>query len=154
MGLAESHIYFNTGVLLYNLEKIRRDIHKAKLRNIISRYVSHLKYPDQDLLNKIFEGKVKYADGRIYNNQFYGKPYEDYIEDACMLHYVYIYKPWKPTLARKNYTYYWNERLAMGDRAGYLLFTLLYRTYHRYKTVNYYCKVFAARVIKMITYKH
>ena len=138
MNLEDSHIYFNSGVLLMNLEKIRRDIRDDDLRDIINRYGSNLVYPDQDLLNKIFDGKVKYADGRIYNNQLYGKQYEDSIESACILHYVYIFKPWKPFQARYNYSYYWNERLAMGDLLGYAGFLFLYRARRLWEKAGYY----------------
>lgn len=153
MGLGDSHIYFNSGVLLMNLEKIRRDICKDDLVNIISRYGSRLVYPDQDLLNKIYYGKVKYEDGRIYNNQLYGKQYEDSIEDACILHYVYIFKPWKPLLAKHNCSYYWKERLAMGDLLGYVLFICVYQVHRPIKAAAYYREIIAAKVRNKIAHR-
>lgn len=153
MNLEDSHIYFNSGVLLMNLEKIRRDIRDDDLRDIINRYGSNLVYPDQDLLNKIFDGKVKYADGRIYNNQLYGKQYQDSIEDACILHYVYIFKPWKPLLAKRNCSYYWKERLAMGDLLGYVLFMGVYQVHRPIKVVAYYREIIAAKVRNKIAHR-
>lgn len=59
--------YFNSGVLLYDLEKIRKQYTFATYINAARQYNYRLTNPDQDLLNYVHAGKVKYVDNTRYN---------------------------------------------------------------------------------------
>jgi len=52
--------YFNAGVLLLNLKKIRREIPFARFMEIERRHRAALRHQDQDLLNIAFGGNVTY----------------------------------------------------------------------------------------------
>lgn len=59
--------YFNSGVLLYNLETIRKRYTFASYIDIARQYNYRLTNPDQDILNFLHAGKVKYVDNTRYN---------------------------------------------------------------------------------------
>ncbi len=63
LGLSAGHVYFNSGVMLMNLGKMREEKKLPQIMDVILRMQPVLTYPDQDILNKLYEGKVKYADG-------------------------------------------------------------------------------------------
>ena len=52
--------YFNSGVLLMNLEKFREEKIEEKFLHILSKYNFDVIAPDQDYLNFLCKGKVKY----------------------------------------------------------------------------------------------
>lgn len=89
--------YFNSGMLLMNLEKMREKFHLEEVFEVLNKQAEELIYPDQDILNKILWNDVTYVDADKYNKQVFS--YEDYnIEqlknDTKILHYVGKIKPW------------------------------------------------------------
>ncbi len=97
LGISKEHKYFNSGVLLMNLEKMRKDISKELLLSYIVRLQDKLLYPDQDILNTIYENKVKYNDYSEYNFQTFKKDKvsNSQLKDAYTLHFVGEEKPWQ-----------------------------------------------------------
>ena len=109
MGLDKRGFYFNSGVMLYNLKKQRED-------NIISKAISYINenkdfYGDQDVLNIIFEDKLKLmsyrnncistffeADNLSFLNEFFGEelPLDTFYiyEKSTIIHYAGD-KPWQ-----------------------------------------------------------
>lgn len=101
--------YFNSGVMLLNLKKLRED----NIRNKLYTYRAHgINYfMDQDALNVVFEEKVKYIDLK-YNvisstigalnkdklSSYYAlgniKSKNDIYNDAVIIHLTTKYKPW------------------------------------------------------------
>lgn len=83
--------YFNAGVLLINCRAFRKD-------NILSRFCSLLsKYKfvvaqDQDYLNVLCKGKVKYLD-QGWNCEMFGKQICTDGERK-IIHYIFVSKPW------------------------------------------------------------
>lgn len=61
LGIKRSDRYFNSGVLLMNLEKLRNSDFSQRFRTEISSGI-HFTFVDQDVLNRIFEGKIFYLD--------------------------------------------------------------------------------------------
>lgn len=111
----ESH-YFNSGVLLLNLPKLRQIDLVKRCQETYVKYKNHLIWLDQDMLNILFGAETCYlppkfnsevfdnasfsAEFRNYFN-FYGKtaPYSDEaiqqaIDNPAVIHYVGPYKPW------------------------------------------------------------
>jgi len=59
--------YFNTGVLLMNLELIRKTVRLPDIYSFIEDNKLRLFLPDQDILNALYWDKILPADGFIYN---------------------------------------------------------------------------------------
>lgn len=108
---------FNSGVILFNLQKFREDISEQTYLDAAREADYHFELADQGILNIVFADKVKYIDTLKYN--FRISIYEDYIRDGnpqlahlpVIIHYVihdyyrvgYVSKPWKLTLNKQEY---------------------------------------------------
>ena len=111
--------YFNSGVLLLNLKKIRSN-------NMVNRLVEYrinqvdTSYMDQDAFNVCFKDKVKYISPtynmiqecfRVYTEKqiadFYGEGLED-LKHIKLIHLAGPVKPWKSTKSEQyaNWTQY------------------------------------------------
>lgn len=102
LGLPPEHVYFNSGVLLLNLSGLRRETTQAQIVALANQLSSLLTYPDQDILNTLYHGKVKYLPWRVYNYQvLYEAEIDGQIaKDVAIYHYVGETKPW-------DYHYVW-----------------------------------------------
>lgn len=96
--LEQGFVYFNAGVMLWNMEEIRKKYHFADYMKLAEQLEYKMMAPDQDLLNYYHWREVKYADAAVYNqfaraahNQ--GKSYEDVKNQVAILHYAGT-KPW------------------------------------------------------------
>lgn len=125
MEIPEDHDYFNSGVILFNLKRIRENLDESQIIEIIEKYNTLLTYPDQDILNKLFAGKVKYCNEEIYNFQV-NEIYRADVRKTIILHYAGERKPWIPIKAYPISNEYWKERVKMGDVFGTLRFYLIY----------------------------
>lgn len=88
--------YFNSGMLVMDIKKLKKmNITKKCLQKI--KELPDLKFPDQDLLNVMFEGEVRYLD-KNWNFQSGGliNTPEQIPEDLCpqIVHYTSEFKPW------------------------------------------------------------
>lgn len=77
LGLDENHIYFNSGMLLMDCEKWRKENILNKLAGTIDVLKDKLKLPDQDALNVLFENNYKTVENKYY------------------IHYSGVRKPWQ-----------------------------------------------------------
>ncbi|MCU9613380.1 glycosyltransferase family 8 protein [Caldibacillus lycopersici] len=59
--------YFNTGVLLMNIQKIREAVKLEDIYQFIEEHKFRLVLPDQDVLNALYWDKIKPVDGFRYN---------------------------------------------------------------------------------------
>ncbi|MBO4356186.1 MAG: 1-acyl-sn-glycerol-3-phosphate acyltransferase [Clostridia bacterium] len=98
----EKEYYFNAGVLIMNLKKMRTT---HMLRRIIelSRTTAFKVAQDQDLLNVICRDSVTYLP-RSWNVM----PVGEYSSDLSLIHYNLIYKPWKyrNTMYQEHFWHY------------------------------------------------
>ena len=105
LGITHRH-YFNSGVMLLNLKKIRLD-------NIQNKLIDYRKnglnfFMDQDALNVCFQDNVEYLD--IKNNflvtlldrfsieeicKYYNTSVKDSFSNSVILHFCSKFKPWK-----------------------------------------------------------
>lgn len=108
--------YFNSGVMLLNLKKMRKDKITDKLVET-KRTSRDMSLMDQNVFNKVFDGKIKLLDLK-YNvlyvnlcrakedgkltlsqiNEFYHTSYKNFREiykNAAIIHYASKDKPWK-----------------------------------------------------------
>lgn len=102
--------YYNTGVLLMNLQLQREAVDKQAIYDFVEENKTKLILPDQDIFNALYSKTVKNIDEVIYNydTRFYryyklisnGKVDMDYvIYHTSILHFCGRKKPW-----HKNYT--------------------------------------------------
>ena len=116
LGLPETYVYFNSGVLLINLECLRKETSEDSIIGKASLIREKLTLPDQDILNYLYHDDVKYADWKIYNYQYSGKngiETEDF-QRIAVLHYVGSNKPWKYWCLNGGSRYYWKIRIQQG----------------------------------------
>ena len=131
LGLAQNHIYFNSGVLLMNLKLMRQENVLGKYIDIIEKYGDKLSFLDQDILNIAFTGSdVKYFDGDIYNCQiardFYVAPkqMDFFLEKCCVMHFAAAAKPWNNTYRNGLEKFYWKYALKDGRYVEYIKFLI------------------------------
>ncbi len=98
LGIADSGKYFNAGVLLYNMEALR----KLDVRKRIDQCFQEqprLTFPGQDITNLIFHNQVKIEDYRYYNAMIHciANLEERHFmeENAAIIHFPGEAKPWK-----------------------------------------------------------
>jgi len=129
--------YFNSGVLLLNLKKIRTDAVFSKILPVLNKYENFLDYYDQDLLNILFFGKVKFVEpwwnvmeivfrknGMHCQNRFYkNEKFKYYNNNPKIIHYAnrstlwfdgasqFLHKFW-----RDYYWYYKKTKFNSGIR--------------------------------------
>lgn len=132
--------YFNSGVILMNLSKIRKEFDKTQVCNLIDEFQNVLNYPDQDILNMIYEDDVLFADKNKYNfqihyNWFYPNEKDHVNNDVVVLHYAGPAKPWLYKSRHFTYKYYWNYYLIFGKKNTYIRYEVLSRLYAIYKKI-------------------
>ena len=103
------HTYFNSGVMLINVGYWREHNVSSKCIELFLNQPEKYKFPDQDLLNKVCEGKVIYLHPRfntqllffsrreIIEKRIVKKDLSDIMEaisDPIIIHYVFLFKPW------------------------------------------------------------
>lgn len=110
LNLKNPQLYFNSGVLLFNVSKIKKDLNNYLKNLTLGLKNRNLLFPDQDLLNIVFENDVQLISGKwncmydtwICNSDKYKKylspdDYNTWLqnkEKPCILHYTSSLKPW------------------------------------------------------------
>ncbi len=89
--------YVNSGVLLFNMEKLRETGKMTEFWKVIASPDYRGELPDQDALNIVFETDIKLVD-QIWNTfpLIINEEADHFIENSRIVHYVSQYKPWKP----------------------------------------------------------
>ncbi len=100
----EKFNYFNAGVILFNLKKLREINFSEKCLNFYNQYRDALLYQDQDVLNYVLACKCNYApiswdmqtNFYIYNHSktINKKHFKYFKENPSIIHYTGPYKPW------------------------------------------------------------
>lgn len=90
--------YFNSGVMLWNLEGMRGTYSLSYYVEAIQKYRECLVAPDQDLLNYLHVHKVKYVPKEIYNlfarvANAEGMDADKILSESLIIHYA-AEKPW------------------------------------------------------------
>ena len=125
----ESENYFNSGVVLMNLEKLRRVGDPDRLVEAIRENKSILILPDQDIFNMLYVNDIKEEDWRLYNMNpkvyeklkviFPNKYNLQMIEDTVVfIHYSGKHKPWNE---REKYKYTLGDYYFDAERRAYNL---------------------------------
>lgn len=104
LGIPSMEGYVNAGVLLLNLDLIRKDKIDIKFLEEMDNYYQ---YMDQDIINKCCFGKIKYLDLKynffadyfkrielLYRSSFLEKEIKEADEKFEIIHFTGQYKPW------------------------------------------------------------
>jgi len=107
LGIDPYAKYFNSGVLVINLEKWRREKIPNKAIEYLNHYKEHILYGDQDILNALFTGQWGELDprwnvtARVYEySDWHESPYSENIynhliqNEPYIIHFVSGEKPW------------------------------------------------------------
>ncbi|MBR6163911.1 glycosyltransferase [bacterium] len=94
--------YFNAGVLLLNLGEIRKTKFEEDVIDYFNKNKRFLKYHDQDILNAIWDCRVKFLDERFNAQSYsfqrmkqrYKKAGVKRIKNPVIIHYTGEIKPW------------------------------------------------------------
>lgn len=86
--------YVNSGVLLMDLERIRRDNIGNVFYNYTKEHYSEIKTGDQDIINFTLDGKIKIVDDRwnVQVSSFLSR--SSFTKDPYIIHYIARQKPW------------------------------------------------------------
>lgn len=91
VGVADHKRYFNAGILLMNLDEMRKFGFQEKFIYSLDR-ITFAVAQDQDYLNRLCKGRVKLFD-RIWNRMPIADP-KIKVEDVKLVHYNLAFKPW------------------------------------------------------------
>lgn len=96
IGLKNPMDYFNSGVLVIDLEKWRRDCCESKLMHILAENDGVFMFPDQDALNLVFDGAFAHLPFRwnIQVSMFTKSQFYPAISASAVVHYTTHRKPW------------------------------------------------------------
>ena len=104
-------VYINAGVILFNLDEMRKIDIAEKLFKLTAE--NNFKYQDQDAINVAFNGKMKELDC-IYNfKRAHQKAFPEKVPSAKIIHYVGPNKPWRKfSLNRLKRIYFKYKKLS------------------------------------------
>ena len=91
VGVADYRKYFNAGILLMNLDEMRKFKFQEKFIYSLDR-ITFAVAQDQDYLNRLCKGRVKLID-RIWNRMPIADP-KIKTENVKLVHYNLAFKPW------------------------------------------------------------
>lgn len=119
LGIAAGHVYINSGVLLMDLDRWRRDGLAARLFQFVSERGASLQFHDQDALNAVLQRDIALLDRRwnvqvmMFSRWMRRTRPADFqaFRAACrnpgIIHYSTDRKPWKLRVwTRKRHLYY------------------------------------------------
>ncbi|MCW2283618.1 lipopolysaccharide biosynthesis glycosyltransferase [Rhodoblastus acidophilus] len=133
LGLPASHIYFNAGVCVFNIAKLRSCNADQLYRDAFLSYRERIALQDQDILNIAFCDKTLAlplrwnANARLYRFNELERLYsaEDAraaAENPGLIHYTDMSKPWHPGCRHPLTPLYWRWRAqtawAPGDKGS------------------------------------
>lgn len=95
--------YFNSGLLVINTEEYRREKIETKFIELMLEHKFEVA-PDQDYLNVLLKGRVKYADVGWNKTPIPDKDFPD--SEVKLIHYKLNFKPWHYTGVRYE-EYFW-----------------------------------------------
>lgn len=141
LALDRTKGYFNSGVILMDMRKIRENFNHKYTCELLEKYKKKLIYPDQDILNILYQDDVKYADKTIYNYQVhYDWDYQNEVnhikENVVILHFAGPAKPWGYKTFHFSYQYYWKYFFLHGSKRVYFKCMLKHSIYEMFKKVQ------------------
>ena len=93
--LEDGNLYFNAGVLYFNLDKIRKDNIESEFEKYTIENFDKIRVGDQEIINVVCQGKIKELSStwNVQSSNFVNR--SDYTKNPNIVHYVGRNKPWK-----------------------------------------------------------
>lgn len=98
--------YINSGVVLFNIEKIRKDGKQDELISEINN--THFYFPDQDAINKVFENNILFLDNKWNSSLFTGES-----SNPIIYHWAGEKKNW---VLEMKHADWWKEAEELTDQ--------------------------------------
>lgn len=131
IGFSEQDHYINSGVLLFNLAKMREVFVLEDFIRVLEKWSGVISYPDQDAINLYFKEDMGLGE-RIYNyNTGYGTlggmlawalGLQRETKEPVVVHYMGKSKPWQVDYYGKYYFEYYRYLKKHLNRKGNVLF--------------------------------
>ena len=103
--------YINTGVMVMDLNNLRKDHFRKKCSDLYETYKDSLKMPDQCIINKYAESKKYILDEnwniQIPSNMITPNHWDIVIKDASIMHFIFDVKPWMRWCNPLVFNFYW-----------------------------------------------
>ena len=120
LGMPADAIYINSGVLLINLEELRKRINTEDILNYINAYYSRLYFVDQDVLSGLLYDSIKVLEGEYTYNYFVSnitlQNRRKVYRNVRIIHYAMDRKPWKKGFIFYGFHLWWKYAL-MVDKS-------------------------------------
>lgn len=100
--------YINSGVLLMDLKKIRKEKLDDKMIDLLNN--NRYDYPDQDVINIVCKDKIK-----LISNTYNSTETTGLVNNAKILHYIRERKGWKHTSPRSEIWYKYHKEMIGGN---------------------------------------
>lgn len=121
LTLPDDTVYFNAGVLLYDLKGQREEIDPAIYREYPVLFYKQLRYGDQDVLNAVFYGMTKICDYRVYNmfdhHVCRQRDIERVKKNTLIFHYNGKGKPWSEQYWGRMAWLFWEYAMDIPEYA-------------------------------------
>ena len=124
--LGTEHDYYNSGVMLIDLEKAREIIRPEDIFKCVREHEAELVLPDQDVFNYLYGAQTVQVDDAIWN--YDARDYSGYLlksggsydmdwiaKNTAILHFCGKGKPWKPS-GPKRFAALYKHYMQMADR--------------------------------------
>lgn len=150
IGFTKEDTYVNSGVLLFNLKKMREDFVLDDFIRILEQYSEVVSFPDQDIINLYFKEDIKLAE-RIYNyNTGYGSMggmlmyilgWKREEQEPVIVHYMGKSKPWQVDYYGKYFFEYykylkkylnWKGKILFAFKPCYVIAKMAKAMYRKY----------------------
>ncbi|EHJ52618.1 glycosyltransferase family 8 protein [Streptococcus macacae] len=126
----EAESYFNSGVLLMNLETCRHKIKRQDIMEYITKKAGTLLLPDQDILNALYGTQIKQIPDQVYNYDtrydmlYFARSWGEWnldwvIKNTVFLHFCGRDKPWRSDYSGRYaalYKYYQHQTALLDKR--------------------------------------
>ena len=121
LTLPDDTVYFNAGLLLYDLKGQREEIDPAIYREYPVLFYKQLRYGDQDVLNAVFYGMTKICDYRVYNmfdhHVCRQRDIERVKKNTLIFHYNGKGKPWSEQYWGRMAWLFWEYAMDIPEYA-------------------------------------
>jgi len=121
LDMPEKSHYVNAGVLMFNLEEMRKFCTTQDIFDYIEKNLKKLWLSDQDVINGMFGAKTVYFDTRVFNldEKVFKRERKidlDWVrENTSIIHYNGSDKPWKSEYKGKLAEFYFHYK-ALADK--------------------------------------
>ena len=100
LGLNQNQKYFNAGIILFNLKKLREDFDSEYFLNYAKSNLDKITWLDQDILNATIGHNCLFCNYKLYNYMHFtntvlsDKDFEYLKNNTVVFHYIGRVKPW------------------------------------------------------------